>query len=416
MNKITPRLQRLLVLLVLAVVPAMAFAYDAKVGELFYNFNKSAKTAEVTYEDWNKFYQQPSIVIPSTVEYQGVTYTVTSIGPKAFISCRSLTSVTLPSTVTTLGESAFERCYDLTAVTLPGAITSIPAKAFDNDFSLLAINLPPTVTEIGPEAFAYCWGLTTFTIPDAVTTIGDWAFLNCKFTEVHIGTGLTTLVRRPFDSCEDLAKIYLANPEPPTAAEEAFASCDSLTSINLPAAIKELPYWTFMNCWALTSINLDEVTRIGESAFENCKKLTYPSLPKVRYIGRSAFEGCTSMYTVDLGAELDTIRSDAFAGCTKLSRIDIDAVTPPVAAESSLPQVFCDSGELRVPTACKAAYVATAPWARSRTSRRTCSEPALSSSGPTLWTGRPRWLVAMAMWRPRLLFPTQSIMQAADSW
>ena len=138
------------------------------------------------------------------------------------ISCRSLTSVTLPSTVTTLGESAFERCYDLTAVTLPGAITSIPAKAFDNDYSLLAINLPPTVTEIGPEAFAYCWGLTTFTIPDAVTTIGDWAFLNCKFTEVHIGTGLTTLVRRPFDSCEDLAKIYLANPEPPTAAEEAF--------------------------------------------------------------------------------------------------------------------------------------------------------------------------------------------------
>lgn len=40
------------------------------------------------------------VVIPETINYDGVTYTVASIRFSAFANCQGLTSVTIPNTVT----------------------------------------------------------------------------------------------------------------------------------------------------------------------------------------------------------------------------------------------------------------------------------------------------------------------------
>ena len=55
---------------------------------------------------------------------------VTIIGTEAFLSRKSLTSVTLPDTVTTIGDYAFEGCINLTSVTIPYGITMIGYDAF----------------------------------------------------------------------------------------------------------------------------------------------------------------------------------------------------------------------------------------------------------------------------------------------
>ena len=47
-----------------------------------------------------------SVVIPSTVEYNGSSYRVTSIGWGAFQNCKSLTSVTIPESVTYIEDYA----------------------------------------------------------------------------------------------------------------------------------------------------------------------------------------------------------------------------------------------------------------------------------------------------------------------
>ena len=63
-----------------------------------------------------------SIKIPSNVESNGQTYTVTSIGNFAFYDCTGLTSVDIPDGVTSIGDRAFGNCTELTSVTFAGTV------------------------------------------------------------------------------------------------------------------------------------------------------------------------------------------------------------------------------------------------------------------------------------------------------
>ena len=85
---------RILTLIMSLFVTMMAFAYDAKISGIYYNFDETNKTAEVTYHssDYNSY--SGDIVIPASVSYDGIAYNVTSIGDYAFSWCPSLTSIT----------------------------------------------------------------------------------------------------------------------------------------------------------------------------------------------------------------------------------------------------------------------------------------------------------------------------------
>ena len=50
------------------------------------------------------------VIIPESVDYNGGTYSVTSIGGSAFEGCSSLTSIAIPNSVTSIGEKAFREC------------------------------------------------------------------------------------------------------------------------------------------------------------------------------------------------------------------------------------------------------------------------------------------------------------------
>ena len=93
-------MKKLLSFLVLMCVSLSAMASNTSVlnaegVEIWYNFNSSTKTASVTYRGSNylsnKNEYTGEVVIPSTVTYKGVEYSVTSIGDNAFCVCSSLT-------------------------------------------------------------------------------------------------------------------------------------------------------------------------------------------------------------------------------------------------------------------------------------------------------------------------------------
>ena len=105
------------------------------------------------------------IEIPDKVENNGTTYTVTTIGTAAFLSCKGLTSVTIPNSVTAIEYSAFYGCTGLTSVTIPNSVTAIRHSAFYGCKSLASVTIPNSVTTIESNVFNGCENLTKLFYP-----------------------------------------------------------------------------------------------------------------------------------------------------------------------------------------------------------------------------------------------------------
>ena len=154
-----------------------------------------------------------SIKIPSNVESNGQTYTVTSIGDYAFWNCSGLTSVDIPDGVTSIGDYAFWNCSGLTSVDIPDSVTSIGNYAFSWCSGLTSVDIPDGVTSIGYYAFGGCSSLTEVTIPDSVTSIGGEAFRDCdSLTRITFeGTVPENLGYSPFYDCDAVKTVYLSD-------------------------------------------------------------------------------------------------------------------------------------------------------------------------------------------------------------
>ena len=170
-------------IIIFLLLIGQTFAYDFKSGSLYY-IRQGSLTVGVTYQnlDTMNYSGLTTISIPSTVSYNGVTYSVTTIGKYAFRGCRGLTEVTIPNSVTTIDFSAFDGCSSLTAVTIGNSVTSIGSDAFYDCSGLTEVTIPNSVIGIGNGAFENCSGLKSITIPNSVTRIGNWAFRGCKTT------------------------------------------------------------------------------------------------------------------------------------------------------------------------------------------------------------------------------------------
>ena len=220
---------------------------NVRIGDIYYNLNESAHTAEVT-KGPNKY--SGDIVIPSSVNYNGETYVVTSISYRAFHTS-NVESIKIPDTVTSLGGAkTFYGCSYLTSVTIGNGVASIGEMAFSSCGKLTSVSIGSGVTTIGKDAFEYCYGLkkiivkdiaawcniqfgdsesnplnygghlysdddteiTNLVIPQGVTSISNYAFYNCGgLVSITIPSSLTSIGEYVFSYSSNLNAVYITD-------------------------------------------------------------------------------------------------------------------------------------------------------------------------------------------------------------
>ena len=213
-----------------------ASAHEFEVGGIYYYITSSTNLTVAVINKGSSYYEYSgSITIPTTVAHEGVNYSVTSIGERAFLDCSSLTFITIPEGVTSIGDGAFAGCSSLTSITIPEGVTSIGGAAFAECSSLTSITLPEGVTSIGSSAFYYCESLTSITLSKSVTSIGENAFAGCSSLEsITIPENVTSIGSSAFYYCSNLTTINI--PESVTSiGSSAFSGCSSLTSLSCNA-------------------------------------------------------------------------------------------------------------------------------------------------------------------------------------
>jgi len=71
-----------------------------------------------------------NIIIPDTVQYEGISYPVTEIGGYAFCYDRGVTSISIPNTVKEIRVNAFLDCKGLEKLTIPKSVTKMGVDLF----------------------------------------------------------------------------------------------------------------------------------------------------------------------------------------------------------------------------------------------------------------------------------------------
>ena len=314
-------MKKLFLSTLLLALPLLASAYSCQVDGIYYNLIPKGNVAEVTYQKFESDYYSDysgSVVIPEKFTYEGVEYSVTTIGNFAFFRCSGLTSVTIPNSVTFIGDDAFFRCSGLTSVTIPNSVTSIGNSAFSRCNSLTSVTIPNSVTSIGNYAFQGCTGLTSVTIANSVTSIG----------------------------------------------ESSFSQCSGLISVTIPNSVTCIGRSAFEGCSGLISVTIpNSVTTIENYAFQECTGLTSVTIPNsVTYISNYAFYGCTGLTSVTIGSGVKYIYGQAFAECNKLEEVYCLAENVPSTNTDAFEKSYPEYMTLYVPASSLNAYKTKEPW------------------------------------------------------
>lgn len=307
-------------------LPAWAFDFEVRQPagySLYFNILDDEENAvEITAPapsanySWQGHRAPSGIVeIPALVEHGGTTYTVVSIGERAFAGCADITGVTLPTTVTEIGGYAFYQCSGIRGV---------------------------------------------FTIGENIVSIGRSAFYGCA--------GITR-VQFNATACESMGG---------TKSTTAFGNCRSLTTVTFGPNVKIIPDYAFYGMdllqfeWQMPR----DLEVVGEYAFAYCYsiygKLTLPQ--GVRKVGSNAFAQCHSLHHVVLPQRLTRIESRAFYQCINLREITALAMTPP-ALEGEVFSGVKRSLPLNVPCISVDRYAQSEEW--SSFSNRKAIEPCM---------------------------------------
>jgi hypothetical protein len=287
-----------------------------------------------------------NINIPSSIEYEGVTYTVTQISTYAFYDY-TIRTVTIPSTIEKIYDGAFGKCVNITQLVIPSSVTYIGLGAFANCTSLTrvefeasehpieygydtnypysgmfendpisslylgreivyksasntgispfynqtemrSVSFSDDLTTIGLHLFDGCIALRDITLPANLEKIEDYAFNGCNLRNLTINSKLQTIGRAAFGTIENI-NIPSIQAWTNISINDGFKPLSSTTTLTLNDSI-------------VSEVNVPYgCTRISANAFANYSYLKSVNLPvTVESIGQCAFQSCSALASINI--------------------------------------------------------------------------------------------------------------------
>lgn len=382
--------------------------YYKKIGEN----NVGVASKDVSYGSYSG-----DVIVPATVEYEGVTYDVTTVRNNAFAVCHNLWSVTLPNSITSIDYNAFRDCA-ISSIVVPDAVAQIAEGAFRMCHNLRKVTLgsclrfmgnvvfydtpalekivigattPPTIMNdtfdqshysnvvvIVPksckpayQAAAY-WSNFTHYGQINYDFEKDGVYYNITSNSTVEVTSETDYYGNYSDSYEGEVVIpgfvtyggrtYTVN----AIGNNAFKMCKGMTKITMPATIETIGSYAFHYCEGLTEVDIPfSVTEIKDHAFWLCMGLTEVVIPNgVTTIGSMAFRNCSALQKVVIGKSVTSIGSTSFYYCPDISEVTCLAEVPPILADQCFMTDVYRNAALRVPYASHEAYCDNDKWSQ----------------------------------------------------
>lgn len=337
------------------------------INDINYNvLSETDKTVEITQSPL----LEGNVVIPETVMWENVSYTVISIGKSAFRKC-ALETVKLPNTLKKIDNLAFQDCELIKEMVIPESVEEMGSSVFSKCVSLKTItilsdkvqkviNIYPGCSSLeevnitsnhntyaSQNGVVYSKDLKTlcfcpfaktgdFVVPETTTAIGYAAFRGCaNLTSITLPYTIDSISNSTFSGCTSLKSIVVSADNPLfTSLGGVLYSKDMKTLLNYPpglAGVHEIPNSVetigenaFYACDKLTGVKIsNSLKRIGANAFYDCDSLKEVVIPNsVEVIENSAFERSGLEY-VKLSENLEIIPDYAFRLCSLLTKVTI---------------------------------------------------------------------------------------------
>lgn len=217
---------------------------------------------------------------------------VVSISECAFRGCEKLTGVTIPESIHTIPSAAFSGCTALDNITIPSSIAYIGSYAFSECKTLKSVTIPDSVSKIGTAAFADCSSLHEINVPDSVGgitagTVANTAFYaddaNWDGDVLYVGNHLVTCKNRIIEG------NYVVREGTVSIGYGAFAECDLLTGLEIPASVAEIGLNAFADSKLLEKIDVKGDAEIALNMITGTKLLSDSSLwdNGILYVGKT---------------------------------------------------------------------------------------------------------------------------------
>lgn len=248
-------------------------------------------------------------------------------GASAFAGCTGLTSIEAPL-LAQAGEALFQGCSALTAVRFP-ELTVTGTAIFGGCTALREM-------ELGVSAVASFLDLFGGSFPEAlyvklpkVTSVESDAFAGCDWiTGLELPAAeMETVERLAFSGCSFLERLVLGVKKIDFTGRvdrfpEGFFNFFGLKKDSIPASLTELSFprlesvgdHAFSEYGRLRKIDLPQVREIGYSAFNSCGSLTDVNCPNVEILGGSAFFDCHILRDIDC-SQVTKLGQHTFHGC-----------------------------------------------------------------------------------------------------